>query len=421
MPGRIPTYAFHLHAWKRPVWRRFFPDRRFIPVPFHLGGDAFLRDWAPRIAVDRDAEIMVWSLNAPDAVFRFAAERGVRVTCVEDGFLRSVAGHAGRTPPLSLTLDGRTPYFDGRRASDLEVLLSTHDFDADPALLSRARDGIARIVGGGISKYAGAAPVDAAAVYGAKTRRRILVIGQVEDDASIRYGCIPPMTNNDLVRLAAAENPEAEILYKPHPDVLNRVRPALSDPDEVRGIARVLDMPLPLAAAFATIDHVYTITSLSGFEALMRGLPVTVAGRPFYAGWGLTDDRQPSERRGRRLTIEALFAGAYLLYPRYFDPDTLRPLTFEGALDWIDAARARSTTPSPFAARPGWRAFGPYGLLGWRHLLPAVVSPVIARLGTAEDVAYYRAYPIDFFREVPDRRQRRLGRLLYPFDPPSET
>ena len=43
-----------------------------------------------------------------------------------------------------------------------------------------------------------------------KTRKRVLVVGKVEDDASIRYGCFSRMTNNDLVRLAACEQADAE-------------------------------------------------------------------------------------------------------------------------------------------------------------------------------------------------------------------
>ena len=35
------------------------------------------------------------------------------------------------------------------------------------------------------------------------------------------------------------------------------------------------------------------MTSLMGFEALLRGIPVTTLGTPFYAGWGLTTDLGP--------------------------------------------------------------------------------------------------------------------------------
>src|SRR6185436_7401251 len=57
-----------------------------------------------------------------------------------------------------------------------------------------------------------------------------------------------------------------------------------------------------------------------GFEGLLAGVKVTCFGQAFYAGWGLTDDRQSVPRRSRRLSIEQLVAGALLLYPRYRHP-----------------------------------------------------------------------------------------------------
>ena len=59
------------------------------------------------------------------------------------------------------------------------------------------------------------------------------------------------------------------------------------------------------------------MTSLVGFEALLRGLPVVTYGQPFYAGWGLTRDHAPLARRTRRLSLDELVAGALLRYPRY--------------------------------------------------------------------------------------------------------
>ena len=44
------------------------------------------------------------------------------------------------------------------------------------------------------------------------------------------------------------------------------------------------------AALLGEIDELHTLTSLAGFEALLRGRRVVVYGRPWYAGWGLTDD-----------------------------------------------------------------------------------------------------------------------------------
>ena len=230
-------------------------------------------------------------------------------------------------------------YFDARYPSDLEVLLSTHDFDGDPLLMERARRAIRKLIDLNLSKYNHAAAIDAEALYGPKTRKRVLVLGQVEEDASIKYGCASAMTNNELVMIAAQENPEAEILYKPHPDVLNNLRRRLSDPDDVRHVCRVIEQDVTLPQALETVDHVYSITSLGGFEALLRGIHVTTMGCPFYAGWGVTDDRQPNPRRTRQLTVEQIFAGAYILYPRYFDPLRRSPLQIEDTLELLDRMR----------------------------------------------------------------------------------
>ena len=59
------------------------------------------------------------------------------------------------------------------------------------------------------------------------------------------------------------------------------------------------------------------MTSLGGFEALLRGKKVSCYGRSFYAGWGLTTDMVPMPSRSRRLSIDELVAGALFSYPRY--------------------------------------------------------------------------------------------------------
>jgi capsule polysaccharide export protein KpsC/LpsZ len=411
---QVMTFAVHATEWKRPFLERYFPDRCFHFLPKVLTDRNIEQIWGPRILAEEQREFFVWGPELPPPLAALATARNIPVWFIEDGFLRSARPSASRTPPLSLALDSRSPYFNCRRRSDLEVLLSTYDFEMDQPLMARARAGIKLLLEGGISKYNDAPDRTAEDTYGEKTRKRVLVIGQVDDDASIRYGCLSPMSNNDLVRLASAEQPLAQILYKPHPDVLSRVRPAKSDPAEVAHLCRIVTERLPLSEALRTVDHVYTITSLAGFEALLRGIKVTTAGCPFYSGWGLTDDRQPNPRRGRALSIEALFAGAYLLYPRYFDPETGAQTSFEATVAAIKkqlGEREAWSRPRP----PAWAAWGPYGFLGWRHLLTAAVAPAIRHLGNDRDVEDFRADPIRFFRSLSDWRLRIIGRILYPF------
>ncbi len=68
------------------------------------------------------------------------------------------------------------------------------------------------------------------------------------------------------------------------------------------------------------------MTSLLGFEALLRGVKVTPLGVPFYAGWGLTQDKRtaPAWRKARPELL-GLAHAVLIDYPRYFDPITRQP------------------------------------------------------------------------------------------------
>jgi len=415
------VFAFHLRRWKQAILRAYCPQARFTFLPLYLTDKVFTRKWATAIEASPNPALLVWGLNVPPAALAFARKNSIPLYFIEDGFIRSLVPNASHSAPFSLTIDSRTPYFDSRVASDLECLLSSYDFAGDTALMDRARDGIRSLLASRLSKYnAGNTRIDGY-VPVQKDRRRILVIGQVEDDASIRFGCERPVTNNDVVRIAAAENPGCEILYRPHPDVLNGIRKRLSDPAEVAHLCRIVTDPLPLPELLETVDHVYTITSLGGFEALLRDIPVTVMGCPFYAGWGLTDDRQKNPRRGRKLRLEELFAGAYLLYPRYFNPVTGEEIGFEDCLKlatgWRKTGMPESRiVPVPVPEKPGFRLSGPYGLMGWRHLLTEPLARAIEMVGDKADAEDFRKNPILFFRELSNPRFRKVGRLLYPFD-----
>jgi capsular polysaccharide export protein len=288
--------------------------------------DMLLEGWPLRLFLYRRPEVYVWGFKYPPLLKRFCHRFGIPFYHVEDGFVRSVSLGAQRSPPASLIIDSQTLHYDAGNASDLEHTLRTYDFAADKALMERAERCIRMLLELRVSKYNLGTRVSLDTLLGPKTRRRVLVIGQVEGDASIVFGCDRPVTNNDLVRLAASENPNAQIIYKPHPEVLHGTRADMSNPMEVADICEILTEDIAPADALEGIDRVYTITSLMGFEALLRRIPVTCLGLPFYAGWGVTDDRQGCERRGRRLLVGEIFAAAYLLHSRYFsigNPSTL--------------------------------------------------------------------------------------------------
>ncbi|WP_306005279.1 capsular polysaccharide biosynthesis protein [Aquicoccus porphyridii] len=321
-----------IRLWKRQPFQQFFGRHR--PMTFRAKpGDGRRR--------------MVWGSlgNAGDAVR------------VEDGFLRSRGLGAELIPPLSLVCDDLGIYYDPTRESRLERLIGARA-TLRPDQEDRAKRLIARLVSDRVNKYnlGGVAPVLPAG-------HRILVPGQVEDDASIRLGAGEICTNLALLEAVRAANPEAVILYKPHPDVEAGLRDGAID---AGGLA---DMVLERADPLALLDEVqevWTMTSLLGFEALLRGVRVTVTGAPFYAGWGLTRDRGDiPARRTARPTLEGLVHAALIDYPRYFDPVSGLPCSVETAVGRLasgeiphpgPANRALSKLQGLFAGlAPLWR------------------------------------------------------------------
>lgn len=272
-------------------------------------------------AAKRGGEIAVWPSKAPRGLEDEAAAHGIEVHPVEDGFLRSAGLGSDCHPPHSIILDRAGLHLDPNRPSDLEEMIAT---PADPALIARAERLMRSLVEAGISKYAsGGDPWERPV----KDRRIVLVTGQVEDDLSVRLGGAGVQGNLDLIRRARAAEPDAWLVFKPHPDVdAGHRRGAIPDQLALQHVDQVI-RDVPMASMLDAVDAVHVLTSLAGFEALIRGCDVVTHGQPFYAGWGLTRDLGPpiERRRGHNVTKAQLVAATLILYPRYLDPVTKLP------------------------------------------------------------------------------------------------
>jgi capsular polysaccharide export protein len=300
--------AADMRLWKRSPLQQFFGQ--YAQVRFARGAKA-----APQ-AEQTNRRLMRWaSTDARDAVL------------VEDGFVRSRGLGADLVAPLSLVLDDLGIYYDATRPSRLEALIA-----GSTTLPATARDRAAalikRIRAAGLSKY----NLQGTPLPDLPKGRRILVPGQVEDDASIRLGTGAVRSNAALLQAVRAANPAAVIIYKPHPDVRANLRPGhISNARDWADL--VLEDADPIAAIQAC-DCVWTMTSLLGFEALLHDRPVSCLGMPFYAGWGLTDDRaMPLSRRNKTLDLTALVHAALIAYPRYRDPVSGLPCPVEVIVD----------------------------------------------------------------------------------------
>lgn len=244
---------------------------------------------------------------------------------LEDGFIRSRGLGVKLVYPCSLCIDGQRPHYDARGPSDLEDLLSNFQFD--PTVLMRANRLRTKISKSKITKY----NLEEGAMPSLETghRLRILVPGQIEKDASLKYGSPALKTNWALVYAVRELYPDAFIVFKPHPDSKVSLRSGGLWPEHQNLIAESGTIDDWMCWA----DRVETLTSLTGFEALLRNKKVGVHGHPFYAGWGLTDDRLPLLRRSRKLSIDELVAGALLLYPLYLHPLSRLPCSVEALVD----------------------------------------------------------------------------------------
>jgi capsular polysaccharide export protein len=285
----------------------------------------------------------VWA-SKPNAAVREAwrASPG-QVVNIEDGFLRSVGLGSNFHPASSLVLDHGGIYYDPTTASDLERILNETRFDA--ASLERARRLRAEVVQLGLSKYNLALP-GALNLDGAAGRRIILVPGQVEDDASVRTGG-QGWTNLALLTEVRARNPDAFILFKEHPDVTAGNRVGRVPETEARALADLLVRDVDVIRCIEAVDEVHTLTSLTGFEALLRGKRVATYGSPFYGGWGLTEDLQTYPRPRRTLNLDELVAGVLLTYPLYVDPISRLPCDAETFVQRLKVLRAAETAAAP--------------------------------------------------------------------------
>jgi len=323
-------YCFGFRFWKRGYMRAYLRcpgnEVRFPRSLARLEKNGALEQ--------EGARFVVWGQREPAALRALAEKKGVPICRVEDGFLRSVGLGSDLAMPASLVFDRRGIYYDPGGRSDLEHILQTADFDDDER--ARADALRSRIVDAGLSKYN--VGEDKALVVPPE-RHVVLVPGQVEDDASVRLGSGAVKTNLGLLEAAREAHPGAYVIFKPHPDVLSGNREGTVDASAARRVCDHVETEASLAQCLAVSDEIHTMTSLVGFEGLLRDRRVVVYGLPFYAGWGLTEDHAPCARRTRKLTLDELVAGALLRYPRYLDRERMFFITPEITIDQLLAER----------------------------------------------------------------------------------
>ncbi|ASU15543.1 capsular polysaccharide biosynthesis protein [Actinobacillus pleuropneumoniae] len=314
-------YCIGMSLWKRAVIKPFFN----LPLcQLHFVGS--LKTLEKR-TLEKDAKLLIWSQGKPE-VLAYSEKHHIPLLRMEDGFIRSVGLGSNLVAPLSLVIDDLGIYFNAQTPSRLEQILLGQEFnEQDLVLAKKLRN---RLIEANIGKYNVG---NSGFRLNVTDKTAILVPGQVEDDASIRFGSPEIKKNLDLLRKVRELNPNAYIIYKPHPDVVSGNRQghipteqAVEFADEIVENANILD-------CINQVDEVHTMTSLAGFEALLRGKIVHCYGLPFYSNWGLTEDYLSLERRHRKLCLEELISAVLVYYPQYVDPENATMINAEQAIE----------------------------------------------------------------------------------------
>ena len=317
--------ALGFSKWKRPYISEFFQGTKL--------------SFAKRLPNPSNLPIIVWGRKNDALLNKSCNGLPAKLVRVEDGFLRSVGLGADLVRPISWVQDPIGIYYDATTPSHLEHLLTNTIFSEQ--IRNRARLLRHRIVSHGLTKYNVGSGVEWTPPGNGKLI--LLVPGQVESDASIAFGGNRIRNNLDLLRTVRVRNPDAYIVYKPHPDVHAKLRDAGIGETNANLWCDEVVGEIAMGSLLDLINEVHTITSLTGFEALLRGIRVVTYGQPFYAGWGLTDDKDITDevraRRGRTLDLDDLIAATLILYPTYVSRKTRMFTNVENALEELIAWR----------------------------------------------------------------------------------
>ena len=326
-------YFFGFSRWKQKNTKYFFSSLKANKIIFCPSLES-----AKKKGIHVKSKIFIWGKKPFVELESYAEEKNIPICRVEDGFVRSVSLGSDLTKAYSLVVDSRGIYFDPTQESDLEYFLNTYEFNQE--ILNRSKKLQQYLIANKISKYN---------IYKDKQlklenlqdgQKVVLVPGQVEDDASITYGA-KGMSNLKLLEQTRKNVSDAYIIYKPHPDVLAGNRKGNIATNIALKYCNTIITDASLDSVLSVSDEVHTMTSLVGFEALIRGKKVYTYGLPFYAGWGLTIDSRVCKRRTSIRTLDELVAAAFILYPRYIHPKTNVLCEIEVLLEEIDKEKNR--------------------------------------------------------------------------------
>lgn len=260
-----------------------------------------------------------------------ARAKGIPTVIAEDGLILSIEPREQKentkfNQAYSQIIDDGGIYINANSPSRMENILNS-EWQMSHGEKRRCSNLIQRILKTKITKYNFARLTSPD--WGEHCSDRVLVVDQLPNDKSITYGMVKEEDFCKMLEAALAENPGAEIYVKEHPVKSSGHFSGFVNDPRIHFLREHIN-PIIL---LEQMDKVYTCTSQMGFEALLCGKEVHVFGMPFYAGWGITEDRQKLERRTKKRTLEEVFYVAYVMCSLYVSFKEQKVCEIEQAID----------------------------------------------------------------------------------------
>ena len=304
--------------WKRPTIKLFLNENNIT----------FVKEFSQKL-LKRNSLVILWASNKTLPQENTLIKENIPYLYCEDGFIRSSGLGIKLFLPGSLSFSRKSIHFDSTKSTELEGLLNETILEKND--IERIKNIIQFIKNKNISKYGKIG--DDHFPKKTNSNKNILIIGQVENDASLEYGSPLMKSNRELLQRVIDNNDECNLYYKPHPDVVSKLRLGEVSPDFLKREGIIELRNCSLSNAIKNCDEVHVLSSQSGIDALIMNKKVVCHGSPFYSGWGLTHDTIKIERRTRTLSLEELLFISFIKYPTYLNLNTKKICEIEDILN----------------------------------------------------------------------------------------
>lgn len=338
-------------------------------IPYLIGDDycPIMRSAFPTYTrnIHTTDKIVKWCDKWSEQELNNVILKNCEIDTMEDAFLRSIYPANATSEPGSYKTSiaytiGKYMHYDAKHISDLEKLINNPNNIISEEQKNRAKSCIDFIIKNKLSKYN--CQFDENLQLPNNNKSNILLIDQVFTDSSVLLSNANHDTFKRMYYDAVSENPNSNIIIKTHPENSLGLRKGFYTNKPIKSV-NIKDLVYPYdsqnqlyipenenvyffdkainpISLLLNVDKIYVVGSQMGFEALMCKKPVITYGDSFYAGYGLTEDRNNHPfsilyRRNIKRSLEELFYIAYIQYSHYIHPKTNKHIRIEDALDYL--------------------------------------------------------------------------------------